>query len=336
MMQLGISSVSLLSFQWLLGRMGLLSFGHAVYVGLGSYSAIYLLKAAAHWPVFATIPLVFIPLLAAALVACLAALLAYPSTLKTGVVFAMLSLTVAELLHVLTPAWPKWWGGEAGLSANRVYGLKIFELDFASGFQLYYLILVYCLLAFFILHRVNQSSLGMAMKAVKSNPIRAQALGWNDHRVRQIVFVMAAFWAAIAGALQALLLEFVSTDVFSPHHSGQILLFALLGGVQNAWGAFLGALIWVFSNSYLSHISPAWLMYVGILLMLVVISGANGLVGIVSNAVQLGVQLPHIFKAKFWRLSPFKKLLFAIMIAAFVVGFIFLIETLYQWNEVVR
>ena len=327
MMQVGINSVAILSFQWLLGRMGLLSFGHAVYVGLGSYFAIYILQAIAKWPVLAIFPVVVIPLLAGVMVALLAIVLAYPSTLKTGVVFAMLSLTVAELIHVLAPAWPQWFGGEAGLAANRVYGNSFFGWNFASSIELYYLILVYVVAAFSALAYINKTPLGMAINAVKSNPIRAQAMGWNDHKVRQIAFVIAGFWAGVAGALQALLLEFVSADVLSGQHSGQILLFALLGGIQSAWGAFFGAFLWVFGNSYLSQISPAWLFYLGLLFMLVVLYGANGVTGFLSNSQLV---FSAALKRQNWTLKNLKKAGFCLLLLACVCLFILAIEQLYQ------
>lgn len=327
MMQLGISSVAILSFQWLMGRMGLLSFGHAVYVGLGSYFAIYILQAIAKWPVLAIFPVVFIPLLAGFMVALFAIVLAYPSTLKTGVVFAMLSLTVAELIHVLAPAWPQWFGGEAGLSANRVYGNGFFGWTFASSFQLYYLILVYAMVAFGALAYLNKTPLGMAINAVKSNPTRAQALGWNDHKVRQIAFVIAGFWAGVSGALQALLLEFVNADVLSGQQSGQILLFALLGGIQSAWGAFLGAFLWVFANSYLSHISPAWLLYLGLLFMLVVLYGANGIAGFVSRS---WLVFNAVLKRKNWHRQNIKKVTFCLLMLVFISLVVIAIEQIYQ------
>jgi branched-chain amino acid transport system permease protein len=326
-MQVGISSVAILSFQWLMGRMGLLSFGHAVYVGLGSYFAIYILQAIAKWPVLEIFPVVLIPLLAGFMVALFAIILAYPSTLKTGVVFAMLSLTVAELIHVLAPAWPQWFGGEAGLSANRVYGNGFWGWKFASSIELYYLILVYAIAAFSALAYINKTPLGMAINAVKSNPIRAQAMGWNDHKVRQIAFVIAGFWAGVAGALQALLLEFVSADVLSGQQSGQILLFALLGGIQSAWGAFSGAFLWVFANSYLSHISPAWLLYLGLLFMLVVLYGANGVAGFLSNSQLV---FSAVFKRQNWTLLNLKKAGFCLLLFAFICLVILAIEQLYQ------
>ncbi len=327
MMQVGISSVAILSFQWLMGRMGLLSFGHAVYVGLGSYCAIYILQAIAKWPVLEILPVVLIPLIAGFMVALFAIILAYPSTLKTGVVFAMLSLTVAELIHVLAPAWPQWFGGEAGLSANRVYGNGFLGWKFATNIELYYLILVYAIAAFSALAYINKTSLGMAINAVKSNPVRAQAMGWNDHKVRQIAFVIAGFWAGVAGALQALLLEFVSADVLSGQQSGQILLFALLGGIQTAWGAFLGAFLGVFANSYLSHISPAWLLYLGLLFMLVVLYGANGVAGFFSKSQLV---LRAALKRQNWTLQNFKKAGFCLLLLAFVCLFMLAIEQLYQ------
>lgn len=327
MMQLGISSVALLSFQWLMGRMGLLSFGHAVYVGLGSYFAIYILQAIAKWPVLAIFPVVFIPLLAGFMVALFATVLAYPSTLKTGVVFAMLSLTVAELIHVLAPAWPQWFGGEAGLSANRVYGNGFLGWTFASSFQLYYLILVYAVVAFSALAYLYKTPLGMAINAVKCNPIRAQALGWNDHKVRQIAFVIAGFWAGVSGALQALLLEFVNADVLSGQQSGQILLFALLGGIQSAWGAFLGAFLWVFANSYLSHISPAWLLYLGLLFMLVVLYGANGIAGFLSRS---WLVFNASLRRKNWNRENLKKVAFCLLMLVFISLVVIAIEQLYQ------
>ena len=276
-MQVGIASISLLSFQWLMGRMGLLSFGHAVYIGLGSYATLYALQAVVQWPALAIIPVFVWPLFSALMVAGMAALIAYPSTLKTGLVFAMLSLTVSELIHIIAPAWPAFFGGESGISANRVYGNGFLGLNFGPQYQLYYVVLFYTLLAFYSLAYFNKAPIGIAMSAVKANPARAEALGWNAHKVRQIAFVIAGFWAGAAGGLQALLLEFVSIEALSSYQSGQILLFALLGGVNSVWGALTGALLWVMANSYLSHITAAWLFYLGILFMWVVLYQPAGL-----------------------------------------------------------
>ncbi|MDP3520399.1 MAG: branched-chain amino acid ABC transporter permease [Hydrogenophaga sp.] len=317
--QMGIAVLACLSFHVLWGQGGLLSFGHAVYTGAGAYLCMHTLQAlSAHtWP----LPVVLLPLLAGAGTALLALPLGWLSTRRPGTPFAMITLGVGELVWALALMWPAWSGGESGLSGNRAAGPRWGAWDLGRAEHLYLLIAAHTALGVALVWGLTQTTFGRLLNAVRDNPLRVPLLGYDPQRLRLMAFVFAAFLAGISGALAALHQEIVTPEVFSIHRSGNLLLFTLLGGAT-LLGPVLGGVLMVAVMVGLSSVTPAWLLYTGLVFMLGVVWAPDGVAGLLQRGWLACTQGR-------WRPSPrwAGRLLAALCVLA---GGVALVEMAYQ------
>ena len=226
--QMGIAIIVCLSYNMLLGQGGMLSFGHAVYSGMGSYVAIHALNAIhqGHWP----IPVSLLPLVGGLAGMGFAVLLGFVTTRKSGTTFSMITLGMAELVFAMSLMFAEFFGGEAGVSANRVVGQPVLGITFGPQRQVYYLIAVYTLVCVVLMYLLTQTPLGRILNAVRDNPERVAFIGYNTQQVRYRAFIIAGFFAGIAGGLGAINFEIVTAEVVGPARSGAYLLFTFLGG----------------------------------------------------------------------------------------------------------
>ena len=166
--QMGIAIIACLSYNILLGQGGMLSFGHAVYSGMGSYVAIHALNAIhqGHWP----IPVSLLPLIGGLAGMGFAVLLGFVTTRKSGTTFSMITLGMAELVFAMSLMFAEFFGGEAGVSANRVVGQPVLGITFGPQRQVYYLIAVYTLVCVVLMYLLTQTPLGRILNAVRDNP----------------------------------------------------------------------------------------------------------------------------------------------------------------------
>ena len=293
--QMGIAIIACLSYNILLGQGGMLSFGHAVYTGLGAYLAIHALGAinrGAGW-----LPVSLLPLLGG-LAGLLAALvLGFLATRKSGTVFAMITLGLAELVGAVALMAPSVFGGEAGVSANRVSGPAFAGIDFASDRQVYYLIAAYTLVCAAAMFAFTATPLGRMLNAVRDNAQRAAFIGYDPQRVRHLAFIVSGFFAGVAGGLAALLFEFVGPEALGATRSGSYLLFTVLGGTTFFFGPVVGAVLMVLSQVLLSELTRAWLLYLGLAFLFTVLLAPSGLVGVL-------VQLHRILRGPWRHLVP--------------------------------
>ena len=269
--QIAWLSTVLLANNLLMGRCGLLSFGHALQVGAGAVSAVYAMRAG--WP----LPLV--PL-AGGLGALLpAVLLGFVATRSAGTVFAMVTLALGELAAGTALMVPAWFGGEGGLAADRVYG-RWAGLDFADPRQVFYLALLSAAACGWALHLLGRTALGRLMVAVRDNPERAAFLGHDPRRVRWVAYALAGFFGGVGGAVGAIQFEIVSTpDAVGLARSGSYLLFTYLGGSAHFFGPMAGAVLMVLTGTLLAHWSPAWPLYLGLIFLGTVLLAPSGLAG---------------------------------------------------------
>jgi branched-chain amino acid transport system permease protein len=279
--QMGIAIIACLSYNILLGQGGMLSFGHAVYTGLGAYLAIHALAAINQgiwW-----LPVSLLPLLGglAGLVA--AAVLGFLATRKSGTVFAMITLGLAELVGALALMFPTVFGGEAGVSANRVSGPALAGLDLASDLQVYYLIAAYTLVCVAAMYAFTATPLGRLLNAVRDNAQRVAFIGYDPQRVRHLAFVVSGFFAGVAGGLAALVFEFVGPEALGAARSGSYLLFTVLGGTTFFFGPVIGAVLMVLSQVLLSELTRAWLLYLGLAFLFTVLLAPGGLAGVLVH-----------------------------------------------------
>lgn len=279
--QMGIAIIACLSYNLLLGQGGMLSFGHAVYTGLGAYLAIHALAAINRG--LGWLPVSLLPFLGglAGLVA--AALLGYLATRKSGTVFAMITLGLAELVGAVALMFPSVFGGEAGVSANRVSGPAFAGIDFASDRQVYYLIAAYTLVCVTALFAFTATPLGRMLNAVRDNPQRAAFIGYDPQRVRHLAFMVSGFFAGVAGGLAAVLFEFVGPEALGAARSGAYLLFTVLGGTTFFLGPVMGAVLMVLSQVLLSEFTRAWLLYLGLAFLFTVLLAPGGLAGVLVH-----------------------------------------------------
>jgi branched-chain amino acid transport system permease protein len=199
--------------------------------------------------------------------------------------FAMISLGLAELAFAAVLMFPGVFGGEAGISGNRVVGPPVAGVDFSSGWQLYHLIAVYTWLAALAMFVFTRTPLGLLLGAVRDNAQRVSFMGYSAHRIRYTAFVMAGFFAGVAGGLSALLFEIVTAEVVGTARSGAYLIFTVVGGSGHFVGPMVGAVLMVCSSVLLSSWTRAWLLYLGLLFLLVVMFFPGGVVGALHGSM---------------------------------------------------
>jgi branched-chain amino acid transport system permease protein len=303
--QIGYLIIICLSYNLLLGQGGMLSFGHAVYTGLGSLIAVHAMNLAAGGSL--PVPLVLIPLAGGLGGMFFAVLLGYISTRKAGSTFAMITLGVGELVAAMALMFPAFFGGEGGIGANRVYGAPFLGWDFGTQTQVYGLIAVYCFVCTALMYAFTGTPLGRMLNAVRDNPERAAFIGYDTRRVRYAAFVIAGFFAGIGGGLAAINIEIVNAaDSLGSMRSGSYLLFTFLGGAAFFFGPMIGAVLLVLASALLSQLSNAWLLYLGLAFLLMVMYAPGG----VASLVMMNLRL-----VRFGRFEPFWAL-YAGLIAA--------------------
>ncbi len=275
--QMAIAIVFALSYNMLLGQGGMLSFGHAVYFGLGGFMAVHALLGIEDGDYFFSVTL--IPLVGGLFGLLAALFIGSFSTHKAGTVFAMISLGVGELIAASSLILVSFFGGEAGVSGDRTYGPTFFGYDFAQDVQVYYLAAAWMFIATLAMYLFTQTPAGRMANAVRDNPERAEFIGYSARRVRLISFVMSGFFAGIAGGLFAVNYEILTEQNLNAVTSGNVLLMAYIGGLGFFIGPIVGAVVLTLMNSVLSHYTTLWMLYLGIMFVLTVMFLPNGLTG---------------------------------------------------------
>ncbi|MEO0029200.1 MAG: hypothetical protein RJB45_1241 [Pseudomonadota bacterium] len=277
--QMGIAIIACLSYNMLLGQGGMLSFGHAVYTGLGSFMAIHALNAISAGQ--SHIPVSLIPMVGGLAGIGFAVLLGYVTTKKAGTPFAMITLGVAELVFAMSLMFSEFFGGEAGISGNRVAGQAFMGITFGPQIQIYYLIAIYTFICVALMYAFTQTPLGRILNAVRDNPERVEFIGYNTQRVRYFAFIIAGFFAGISGGLGALNFEIVTAEVVGAGRSGGYLLFTFLGGATFFFGPIIGGILMVLAFVLLSELTKAWLLYLGLLFLFMVMYAPGGIASLI-------------------------------------------------------
>ncbi|MGV8804226.1 MAG: branched-chain amino acid ABC transporter permease [Polaromonas sp.] len=280
--QAGCLVIVCLSYNVLLGQGGMLSFGHAVYAGLGAFFAIHAMRLAAQGALPMALPLPLVPLVGGLAGLVFAALLGYAATRKAGTTFAMITLGMGELVFAMAQMFPGFFGGEAGISANRAYGPPVWGITFGPQRQVYYLIAAYCFICTAAMFALTRTPLGRLLNAVRDNPGRVEFIGYDARRVRYQAFMLAGFFAGMGGALAAINSEIVTIEALGSTRSASVLLFTFLGGAGFFAGPILGAALMVLALFLLSELTRAWLLYVGLLFLVMVMYAPGGLASLVA------------------------------------------------------
>lgn len=279
--QVAAGFILLQSLGTLYGRAGLLSFGQATYAGLGGYAAAHLMNTIARggWP----LSFALVPLLAGGFGAAVALVLGPISVRRGGLAFAMITLGLGVLIAQLAPMLQGFFGGEGGVATNRTAGPAWLGLTFLSQRQVYGVSAVYALLCLGLLHWLDGTRLGLLARAVRDNPLRLATGGMAPRGVRLRMVLAGAALAGVAGGLQTLHFEQVSASSLGLQQSSTALLFSLAGGAGSAWGALLGAGMMVGAEVVLAQWSRAWLLYVGLGFLAIVLSAPQGAAGMLAD-----------------------------------------------------
>lgn len=282
--QMGIAIIVCLSYNMLLGQGGMLSFGHAVYSGMGAFLAIHTLNLVSGG---LALPVSLIPLVGGSASLALALLLGWVTTKKSAMPFAMITLGMGELVWAMALMFPGFFGGEAGLSGNRVAGSPVLGITFGPQIELYYLIALYTFVCTALMYAFTRTPLGRLLNAVRDNPERVAFVGYNPQMVRYLAFVIAAFFAGISGGLAALNFEIVTSEVVSGYRSGLYLFFTFVGGTTFFFGPIIGAILMVLALVLLSEFTQAWLLYLGLVFIVMVMVAPGGVAALVMANLRL-------------------------------------------------
>lgn len=321
MNQMAITIVFALAYNMLLGQGGMLSFGHAVYMGLGGFFCMHLINKVeyAEW----WIPLPLLPIFGGLFGLFFAFLIGSFSTRRAGTVFAMISLGVGELVAACSIIIVVFFGGEEGVSGDRTMGPEVFGFDFAQQSEVYYLTIIWLLIAALGMYLYSRTPIGRIANAVRDNEERAEFLGYSQRNVRWISFCASGFFCGIAGALFAINFEILTEENLNLATSGSILLITFLGGVGFFVGPIIGAIVFTLLQTVLSLYTEIWSLYLGILFVATVMFFPFGLAGL------LGM---HILPWKLGRLGqlvvPYAKMLIPAL--AVVFGLAAILEILFH------
>jgi len=258
------------AFNLLIGYGGLLSFGHAMFLGIAGYISAHAAKVWGFNPEFAILAAVGV----AVLLGLAAGLIAIR---RQGIYFAMITLALAQMVYFFCVQAP-FTGGEDGIQAvprGRLFGL----VDLSQVFNMYVLVLAIFLGGFLLIYRVVHSPFGQVLKAIRENEPRAISLGYDTDRYKLLAFVLSAALAGLAGGTKALVFQLASLTDVHWTMSGEVVLMTLVGGLGTVFGPVAGALVIVAMANYLAQLG-AWVTVVqGIIFVICVLTFRRGVVG---------------------------------------------------------
>ncbi|MES2945339.1 MAG: branched-chain amino acid ABC transporter permease [Pseudomonadota bacterium] len=262
------------AYNLLCGQAGMLSFGHAAYFGIGAFATIHAMKALGG---AGLLPTPLLPLAGAVAGLCFGVIAGWFATKRTGTYFSMITLAIAELLHALAPHLKGLFGAEAGVSSMR---MPAWGFNFGSTVQIYYLTLVWVLVSLLMLYLLTRTPLGRLSLGLRENAHRLRFLGYDVHRLSVLVFAISAMFSGIAGGLQVVSNEAANYVLFDAHISAAVVLNTYIGGVKVFFGPILGASLMSFFGYAVSDLTQSWLLYQGILFVLVMMFMPTGLAGL--------------------------------------------------------
>jgi branched-chain amino acid transport system permease protein len=262
------------AFNLLIGFGGLLSFGHAMFLGTAGYAAAHSAKMWGFPPEFA----ILFGTAAAFFLGVVTGLLAIR---RQGIYFAMITLALAQMIYFFYLQTP-FTHGEDGIQAvprGKLFGF----IDLSNISVMYYTVLVIFLAGFLLIYRVIHSPFGQVLKAIRENEPRAISLGYDTTRYKFMAFVLSATLAGLAGATKSLVFQLASLTDVHWTMSGEVVLMTLLGGLGTIFGPVVGALIVISMENYLAQLG-AWVTIVeGVIFVICVLTFRRGVVGEIAN-----------------------------------------------------
>jgi branched-chain amino acid transport system permease protein len=292
MSQMWITVIFALAYNMLLGQVGMLSFGHAVYMGLGGFFCMHIMNYVEDFGL--ALPLPLLPLFGGLFGMGFAMIIGSFSTSGAGTRFAMISLGVGELIAACSIIVVAFFGGEEGISGDRTYGLPFFGVEFLKQIEVYYLISFWLMVSAVLMYLFSRTPVGRMANAVRDNPERAQFLGYSSRWVRFYSFCASGFFCGIAGGLFAISYEILTEENLNAVQSGTILLVTFLGGVGFFFGPIIGAIAFTLLQTVLSLQTELWAFYAGALFVATVMFFPGGLAGLL---------MMHVPAARFGKLK---------------------------------
>ena len=273
--------VVLLGLNLLFGYAGLVSFGHALFIGLGAYTAAFL---GGHFAVRS----LEVMLVTAALVAGLVAMpVAALCERYVKIYFGMLTLAFGMVFYTLVLKFYRITGGDEGMPVPRPFLLgrdlgAMPKTEYLAG-PYYFYSLAILLVAVLVMWRIVHSPFGLCLKAIRDNPAKAETLGIGVARYRWAAFVISAVYAGVGGAMLAMPIGNVDPTLAYWTHSGTIVFMTLLGGFASFFGPLVGALVFIYLQDFVMSVVPFWRLVFGAILAALVIFAPGGLLGLLDR-----------------------------------------------------
>jgi len=319
--QMGIAVIFALSYNILLGQCGLLSFGHAVFFGLGAYFTIHALRLINIGQL--TIPTPLLPLVGAFAGLILGITVGLIGTRRPGATFALITLGINELVHSSALMFIDFFGSETGISAKREGWLGI---TFGSQLEVYYLIVIWTFICIILIYAFTGTPLGRISNAVRDNPERTGFIGYSPVMVRALIMMVSGFFAGLAGGLYAINWELVTYENVGIMQSAFVLFMVFIGGAGYFFGPIIGAVIVTFITLYLSAFTGAWMLYLGLFFMVMVLFAPSGIAGIL------------MLHKPVWQRKLLRRIILSYIVALFscfviTLSGIGLIEIIFHWSS---
>jgi branched-chain amino acid transport system permease protein len=262
------------AFNLLIGYVGLLSFGHAVFLGSAGYTSAYAAKSWGWPPELAIVS-------GTAVAAALGVLIGALAIRSKGIYFANITLALAQMIYFFC-VQAKFTGGEDGIQAVP-RGVLLGVLDLRNVLSMYFVVLAIFLAGFLLLYRTIHSPFGQVLKAVREHEPRAVSLGYSAERYKLVAFVLSATLSGLAGGTKAIVFQLASLTDVHWTMSGEVVLMTLLGGLGTVFGPVVGAFIVISLENYLAQLG-AWVTVVqGLIFVICVLTFRRGVIGEVSR-----------------------------------------------------
>ena len=275
-----------MGFNLLFGYMGLLSFGHAAFLGIGSYlTGISIVHYALPWGTA-----ILVGVIGAAIGGLIMGFLAIRTR---GIYFSMVTLALGQIVFYCFYKAESLTGGENGLRGVRVDSFNILGMpvDFLNPLVKYYIILFFVVIAIWLISRILNSPLGAVMEAIRENEKRAAACGFDVARTKLLVFVLSAAICGLAGSLRALHLSIVPIDSLHYLQSGQAVMMSILGGMGTFFGPFVGAAVMLYLEDVVTTFTKHWMAVIGLIFMFFVLFFPKGIWGTILSKLNLNQDL---------------------------------------------
>src|SRR5271154_4078822 len=266
------------AFNLLIGYVGLLSFGHALFFGWAGYLSAHAAKVWALPPELAV-------LTGTATAAVLGLIAGWVAIRRQGIYFAMITLALAQMMYFFALR-AKFTGGEDGIQAvprGRLFGV----FDLADGMTMYFFVLIVFLAAFLLIYRIINSPFGEVLKAIRENETRAVSLGYKIERYKLIAFVLSATLAGLAGSLKALVFQLASLTDVHWTMSGDVVLMTLLGALGTVFGPVVGAFFIIAMENYLAPFGQWVLVIQGTIFVICVLLFRRGIIGELASRLRV-------------------------------------------------